>query len=439
MRDLRTMLAGSPYQGYSYSYPHKTAYRPFNEPVSLADLWAKERKNALFLYIHIPFCEMRCGFCNLFTRAMPEGSVVDRYLGSLERQARQVHGVLGDASFARLALGGGTPTFLEPKGLETVFDVAERVMGVEPWRAPVSVEVSPGTVTAEKLEVLAARGTTRVSIGIESFIEAEASAVNRPHQTAVVERALCLLRSSGIPTLNIDLIYGLPGQSVASWLMSLRAALRHAPEELYLYPLYVRPQTTLDRAGREWDDLRLACYREGRALLFAEGYTQLSMRMFVAPHAAPEAGPLYRCQEDGMVGLGCGARSYATDLHYSTEYAVRAHSVRAIIDDFVSSPDESFAVAGHGYRLSPDDSRRRFVIQSLLSGEGLSCLGYTRRFASNPRADLPQISELLELGMARETPDGLVLTEHGIERSDVLGPWLYSEPVRSLMEGYHWR
>jgi oxygen-independent coproporphyrinogen III oxidase len=439
MRDLRTMLAGSPYQGYSYSYPHKTAYRPFHQPVPLTDLWALERIDSLFLYIHIPFCEMRCGFCNLFTRAMPEGSLVEHYLGALERQARRVRGALGDASFARLALGGGTPTFLEPKGLEAVFDVAERVMGAKPGQVPVSVEVSPGTVTADKLEVLAARGTTRVSIGIESFIEAEASAVNRPQQTVVVERALDLLRASGIPTVNIDLIYGLPGQNVTSLLTSLRAALHHSPEELYLYPLYVRPQTTLGRAGREWDDLRLACYREGRGLLLAEGYMQVSMRMFVAPHAAPETGPLYRCQEDGMVGLGCGARSYATELHYSSGYAVRAHGVRAIIDDFVASPDESFSTAAHGYRLSPDDLRRRFVIQSLLSGEGLSCLGYTRRFGSNVRADLPQIEELTELEMARETTDGLMLTERGIERSDVLGPWLYSEPVRALMESYRWR
>src|SRR5205823_11065828 len=82
------------------------------------------------------------------------------------------------------------------------------------------------------------------------------------------------------PTVNVDLIYGLPGQTVATWLYSLREALRYSPTELYLYPLYVRPLTGLGRSHKEWDDIRLACYREGRELLLAEGYEQVSMRMF---------------------------------------------------------------------------------------------------------------------------------------------------------------
>ncbi|QEH32438.1 Oxygen-independent coproporphyrinogen-III oxidase 1 [Aquisphaera giovannonii] len=438
MSDLRTRLEGSPYQGYSYSYPHKTAYRPLAEPVPLAELWARERKDALYLYLHVPFCGMRCGFCNLFTKARPEGSLVDRYLDALGRQARVVREAIGEASFARMAVGGGTPTFLEAEALDCVLGLAERVMGAGPGRIPISVEASPGTLTAEKLRVLADRGTTRLSLGVESFDEAEARAVNRPQATAEVERALDLIREARIPTLNLDLIYGLPGQSVASWLASLHAALRHRPEELYLYPLYVRPQTTLGRAGRDWDDLRLACYREGRSLLLGEGYAQVSMRMFRSAQAPPEAGPPYRCQEDGMIGLGCGARSYAAGLHYADAYAVRQRGVGAILEGYASRPGAAFGLADHGHRLSEDDRRRRFVIQSLLSGEGLSFSDYSRQFGSELGDDLPEIAELEEAGLATRGPDALRLNERGIERSDVIGPWLYSRKVRTLMEDYEW-
>lgn len=117
---------------------------------------------------------------------------------------------------------------------------------------------------------------------METFDETEAATVLRPQRTAVVEQALDRIRRSGVPTLNLDLIYGLPGQTVASWLGSVRAALRFAPQELYLYPLYVRPLTGLGRSHHEWDDLRLACYREARAFLRDEGYTQVTMRMFRA-------------------------------------------------------------------------------------------------------------------------------------------------------------
>src|SRR5262249_26237545 len=103
---------GSPYQGYAYSYPHKTAYRRLSAPVALGPLWAKEDRTALFLYFHVPFCEMRCGFCNLFTQANPREGVAGSYLEALERQVRQVRGWLGPTSFARLAIGGGTPTAL---------------------------------------------------------------------------------------------------------------------------------------------------------------------------------------------------------------------------------------------------------------------------------------------------------------------------------------
>lgn len=441
MSTLRSRLDGSPYQGYAYAYPHKTAYRPLDPPVALDEAWAGQRKDALFLYIHIPFCEMRCGFCNLFTRARPPSALVEGFLGALARQARMVRVALGEASFARMAVGGGTPTYLATEELEQVLDVAAHVMGVQPGSVPLSVEVSPATVTAEKLALLAERWTTRVSIGIESFLPAETATVQRPQEAAVVERALGLIRESGVPCLNLDLIYGLPGQTVASWLESVRLALSHAPEELYLYPLYIRPETGLDRSGgdRSDDELRLTCYREAQSLLLGEGYEQISMRMFRSRRAEAEPGPAYRCQEDGMVGLGCGARSYTSELHYSSEYAVRGSGVRAIIEDFVARPDGSFRVADYGCRLSDDDQKRRFVIQSLLSGEGLSLADYVRRFDSAALDDLPRLGELVELGLAKQTADGLVLTESGLARSDVIGPWLYSEKVRALMEAYTWR
>src|SRR5262245_48977089 len=106
------LLAGPPFAGYAYAYPHKSAYRPFDAPIPLRDLWAAERRDALFLYVHVPFCEMRCGFCNLFTQARPKADVADAYLAALARQVEQVRDALGDVAFARFAVGGGTPTYL---------------------------------------------------------------------------------------------------------------------------------------------------------------------------------------------------------------------------------------------------------------------------------------------------------------------------------------
>ena len=434
------------YAGYAYAYPHKTAYRALKPPVALRDVWAAERRDALFLYLHTPFCEMRCGFCNLFTTANPPPGFAQDYLAALRRQAARTREALGPATFARLAVGGGTPTYLDEASLESLFDVAERTFGVDPQNIPVSVETSPLTAETGKLRLLRERGVDRISIGVQSFIEAEVKAVGRSQKTAVVEQALDRIRNVGFPTLNIDLIYGLPGQTTGSWLESLRAALRFKPEELYLYPLYVRPMTGLGRRSQKAeDDLRPACYRAGRELLLESGYRQISMRMFQAAQAPTADGPAYCCQNDGMVGLGCGARSYTRALHYSGEYAVGATGVREILAAYFAKAahmvktDDAFDFVDYGFRLDGAEQRRRFVIQSLLQVEGLEFAAYRARFGSEAMDDLPELSRLEDHGLATRDDASLRLTEEGLKKSDVIGPALYSARVRRLMKSYQLR
>ncbi|MFG2561076.1 STM4012 family radical SAM protein [Streptomyces sp. NPDC048496] len=442
-----------PYQSYVYAYPHKTAYRPLTgHPVgrpALRELWAGERKDALSLYLHIPFCEVRCGFCNLFTRIGAPDELTTRYLDALDRQATAVRDALGDdepVRFAAAAFGGGTPTFLTAAELERLCDIAEKRMGADLRSVPLSVETSPSTATTDRLAVLADRGTTRISIGVQSFVDAEARAAVRPQRRADVEAALGRIRDARIPVLNIDLIYGIDGQTEVSWRSSLDAALAWQPEELYLYPLYVRPLTGLGRLGADaeaaaeaaWDGERLRLYRAGRDHLLAHGYEQVSMRMF--RHAdAPQQGPAdYACQTDGMIGLGCGARSYTSRLHYSFDYAVEMREVRAIIDDYTATED--FSRAEVGRYVDGDEAHRRHLLQSLLQAEGLQLAEYRERFGAAPGDDFPGELDRFE---ARGWLDGsavasglLRLSPEGLAHSDALGPELFSPAVRAAMAAY---
>lgn len=440
MRSLEDVLTQTPYVSYPYSYPHKTAYRPANPPVALRKLWRTESRGALFLYFHIPFCEMRCGYCNLFTLAGPQAALEAAYLDTLERQARRVRSALGTAKIARLAVGGGTPTYLNTGSLRRLFeDIAGRILGISFGQIPISVEVSPATITPEKLKLLHEHGVDRVSIGVQSFIETEVRAVGRVQPANTVTRALDLIKNAGLPVLNIDLIYGLPGQTLESWATSLQAALQFAPEELYLYPLYVRPLTGMDRRGKTWDDVRLAFYRAGHDLLLDAGYTQVSMRMFRAGHAPTQDGPVYCCQEDGMVGLGCGARSYTRAFHYASEYAVGRAGIREILSAYIDQPDGAFGFANNGFHLDEEDQHRRYVIKTLFLAKGLSYADYRRWFGTCALDDLPELNALIQYGLAVDTGDRLKLTGAGMERTDALGPWLYSAKVHRLMEEYKLR
>jgi oxygen-independent coproporphyrinogen III oxidase len=431
------ILEQSPYQSYTYAYPHKTAYRTLEPAVNLSDVWKSEARDALFLYIHIPFCEMRCGFCNLFTTVNAPESLEQAYLQALERQALRVREALGDAKFARFAIGGGTPTYLEPADLEQLFVIAQKMYGVDLASTPTSVETSPATATTDRLEVLKNYGVDRVSIGVQSFIESEVHSVGRTQQNVQVFEAFKTIRNAGIPILNIDLIYGLAFQTPLSWLQSLQTALEWQPEELFLYPLYVRPLTGLGNTKRSWDDQRLELYRLGRDFLITNGYEQVSMRMFRRQTAPQNSSSInYDCQNDGMIGLGCGARSYTQSLHYSSEYAVGQTGVREILHDFVQRPDHSFDLASHGFVLDLLEQQRRFVIQSLLQVSGLDVGFYRSRFGSDVFTDLPQLLELIPLGFATQHEDCLKLTAAGLERSDTIGPWLYSSQAQHLMQGY---
>jgi oxygen-independent coproporphyrinogen-3 oxidase len=435
MISLAQNLRQSPYVSYAYSYPHKTAYRPLEVPVRLEDAWVEENKASLFLYLHVPFCEMRCGFCNLFTTANPNENMITAYLDALKRQAVEVRRALrGGVRFTRLAIGGGTPTFLDAPELETLFDIAENVFDCRVAQIPASCETSPQTADEARLRVLRERGIDRISIGVQSFVESEACAVGRSQRTRSVEHSIERIRKFGFPVLNLDLMYGLPGQTVESWRASLRAALRYEPEEIYLYPLYVRPLTGMSRHPREWDDVRLACYREGRALVLSASYEQVSMRMFRSKRVAIRESAVYCCQDDGMVGLGCGARSYTRKLHYSSEYAVGVNGIHGIIESYNKS--SNFALADYGFSLSPDEERRRYVIKSILRADGLDLGSYRQRFDRSVLDDFPQLSRLTSEGLAFVDSDTLKLSEAGLELSDAIGPWLYSSEVHDLMKQY---
>lgn len=446
-----------PLVSYAYSYPHKSSYRPFIPAVPLADAWRDEDRCRLALYVHIPFCEMRCGFCNLFTQSQPATNQVTDYLKTLARQMRVVRRQIPDARFATFAMGGGTPTFLTAWQLEELLQTLESTLGLVFRDVPTSIETSPATASRERLSVLADRGVERVSLGVQSFVDSDTQTFGRPQRADDVRNALETIRSLDFPVLNIDLIYGDPAQSRDSWLRSLAAALQYRPEELYLYPLYVRPETGLARTGHRAAKHRIDLYRAGRDWLLERGYEQVSLRCFRSrrlglrpdrPERFNNASPVgtesqptfgatsYACQQDGMIGLGCGARSYTRDLHYATRFAVTQAGVRAILGEWIAQSDADLALATHGIRLSIDEQRRRFVILSLLQSSGLSLAEYAARFSGVPSDDIPELADLLSRVWLCEQQGRHLLTEAGLENSDIVGPMLYSESVRRRLREF---
>ncbi|HCS51544.1 MAG TPA: coproporphyrinogen III oxidase family protein, partial [Planctomycetaceae bacterium] len=364
IRGLEAAIASDQYAGYAYAYPHKTSYRRLDPPVDLSSVWADEDRSRLYLYLHRPFCEMRCGFCNLFTASQPPSALVDQTLSAISVQSRTVADSVNPQSVAQIAIGGGTPTYLEADELRQVLEMIKRDWPVSLGCVPFSVEVSPATVDETKLKLLMDYGVRRISMGVQSFAERDLSSLGRPQSNDQVHNSIDLIRKCGVEIFNLDLIYGNHDQSETDWVRTVERGLSYRPEEMFLYPLYIRELTGLGRTGRRPAGNRRHLYELGRDLLLQAGYNQISMRMFRRNDI--DYTTQHCCQEDGMIGLGPGARSYTSGLHYSSDYAVSGVGVRKIIAKFCGQEAREYSVADYGVRITHEEQCRRYLIRSLL-------------------------------------------------------------------------
>lgn len=427
-------LISKPYPGYLYAYPHKSAYRDFRSKRLLRNIWAKEHSTSHFLYVHIPFCETKCHFCNLFSSSTAyNDGFADRYIEQIRLEAEVFSNEVGYLPVDVAAVGGGTPSILSVKQIEKLLDILSFSCQKQISEIDSSFELSPLTLTDEKLSLLIEKNVNRLSIGVQSFIESERQSAGRYCTDKQLRNALKSLFSYDFPIKNIDLIYGLPLQTFDSWVQTLEECISYEPDEIYLYPLYARALTGFDRQGRD-QQLMLRLYRYGRDFLRKRGYEQDSMRLFKKHTQSKEH--IYKCQEDGMIGLGVGSRSYTSSLHYSNDYGIKEGKVRQIIDSYMSMTADDFRYVMHGIELSLDEQKRRYIIKSLLKKEGLRLLDYQKMFGRNPDDDFRFIEIFVQEGLVKCSENTLLLTDEGMMLSDAIGNVFISEQVRELMGGF---
>ena len=416
----------SRYVSYMYSYPHKTAYRTLTPPVSLSPYLERLEGREASLYFHIPFCAHKCGYCNLFSQQCCDAERISLYLHTMRRQAEQLSVAAQALKFTSFAVGGGTPLILDEGQLEELFCLAE-LFGVHPSRVFTSVETSPEYTQKSVLRQLRARGVERLSMGVQSFNETELKKLKRRPGLGTVVGALENIVEAGFPQFNLDLIYGIEGQTVESFMRSLNTALTYRPNELFIYPLYVRPGTRID--VRSTDDIGYAIYKSARELLVGQGFVQTSMRRFVRRETTETE---FSCGDEVMLSCGAGGRSYLGNLHYATPYAVRQQAIADEIDHYIRTTD--FMTAANGFLLSTEEMQIRFIIKNLMYYRGVDLAEYEKRFGEKPDRNL--FREFTDRGWIEETGRIVRLTEEGMAYSDYIGQAFISPVVRKLMSEY---
>lgn len=424
----------NPYIQYMYSYPHKTAYRPLTG-IHLSDYISVMAGKGHGLYLHIPFCQSKCGYCNLFSVTGIEQEEVDRYLDTIERQSRQYQEILESVQteFSELVLGGGTPLFLTERQLGRTFDILEKHFRFSSKRGLI-VETAPNQTTTEKLEILKQAGVSRVSMGIQSFSDRELTALKRQHTAQKARAALELIKAYDFSCVNVDFIYGIPGQTETSLLDSLKEALRFEPEEIFLYPLYVKHGARMEREGVVLEpESAFVQYRVASDFLRAEGYRQDSMRRFVHQKTARIFS---ECGFGTSIGLGCGGRSYLGELHFCSPYAITRSACIEHLKEYETTMD--FMEIKHGILLSEEEQKRRYIIRHLFIRPGLEQNRYRELFGKDALEEFPVLREWMEQGFIVQQSDldakiYFALTDAGLELSDYLGPQLISPKINQAM------
>jgi oxygen-independent coproporphyrinogen III oxidase len=194
------------------------------------------------LYIHIPFCLSKCGYCSFYS--IKSINLIPEYIAALKKEIKYYHNVF--SSFDTIYLGGGTPSLLSIPQLETIFKTINKSYKIDP-NAEITMEVNPGDVSLKYLQTLRSLGINRLNIGIQSFDDNVLKFLGRRHNSAEAISAINDSRKTGFDNIGIDLIYGIHGQNISLWKKTLQNALSYSPEHISCYQLSLETGTPLHK------------------------------------------------------------------------------------------------------------------------------------------------------------------------------------------------
>lgn len=279
------------------------------------------------LYLHVPFCDHRCAYCD-FNAYAGLDRLIPAYMDALAREARLWSAMLAGTRVATIFFGGGTPSLAPLPLLERVLSAVHEAFAIAP-DAEVTLEANPGTVDEAYLRGLRALGFNRLSLGAQSFDDAELRALDRIHDAAAVLAAYRAARAAGFENINLDLIFGIQGQDATAWQRTLAQALVLQPEHLSLYALTVEEGTKLAHQVQHGltpapdPDLQAELYEIATARLAGAGYVQYEISNWSLPGRECRHNLVY-WRNEPYLGLGAGAHSHLAGRRFAV---VRAPAV----------------------------------------------------------------------------------------------------------------
>jgi oxygen-independent coproporphyrinogen-3 oxidase len=456
---------------YIYSYPPKTSYISKQDSLQDLEIVNKEEKKSDFhsspskissstnnslvakgwadysgplnVYIHVPYCKMKCSFCNLFTTMSYNSEKGDEYTKNLLGEMKIFKTLAPSKNpIKTIHFGGGTPTLLSINCLKSILEELKNSFDTSKVEE-IAIESTPSALSEEYLMGLKELGITRLSIGVQTFDYEELKVVGREKELGLNEKTVSLAQKIGFNNLNVDLIYGLPHQTNEVFIQNVKKAISMNVDTVTLYCLAIREKTTFGRMKRKLEDNSQSLskyfkstsecynyYEEASELLKSNGFTHRTHVLFGKGNSQEER------EFDGVptLGFGAGARSYAKSIHYTSDHYFSKIPPHKIIKYYQHAIEKGEIPILSFTDLNKDEQIRRHVILNLLYFKGIDTMQYRYMFEEMIDERFKEVLRVLEEeGFIRyHEEDGvwkIVMTKEGMIYSSAIGQMFFSSDV----------
>jgi putative oxygen-independent coproporphyrinogen III oxidase len=360
----------------------------------------------LSLYIHLPWCERKCPYCDFNSHevdAIPEAQYIDALLRDLAHDTHLTQGRKIESIF----IGGGTPSLFSADAIKQLMKSMHEIVEVN-TQAEITMEANPGSAEALKFEGFRTAGINRLSLGIQSFDDECLSALGRVHNSAQALAAIDHAKAAGFDNINLDLMHGLPGQSLESAKRDLDMAVAADTNHLSWYQLTIEPNTVFyNRVPTLPDEAELGDIQSmGEVVFLKGGFEQYEVSAY-CKNSRRSAHNLNYWRFGDYLGIGAGAHGKIT----SRDGSIRRYAKRRQPDQYMKSPE-----GGHSseHRALPEeDLPGEFILNALRLNEGFGFDLFSTRTGLNPACIASKVESLQERGLLEVVDERIRATETG--------------------------
>lgn len=364
----------------------------------------------LGIYIHIPFCKQKCIYCD-FISYSNKNKMVDQYIEVLKKEIKENIEKLQKYEITTIYIGGGTPSYIESKHITEIFEAIKDNYNISK-NAEITIEVNPGTATKEKLETYFKAGINRISIGLQTCNDKLLKTIGRIHIYKDFINTYKMAQEAGFNNINVDLMIGLPNQSLEDVKDALIKIIELKPKHISVYSLIIEEGTPIERKIEKGElklpseELERKQYWEVKKALEKFGYKHYEISNFA--QKGYESKHNVNCwKQKEYVGFGVAAHSYLNNVRYSNVEKIEEYleNIGPVIHE----------------RQNIEDKKKEYMLLGLRKIDGIKISAFKNKFGSNPIMEFKnELNKLVEEGLIEIDLDEIKLTHKGIDLANIV-------------------